>query len=526
MKAAAYCRVSTDHEDQKNSLENQTLFFAEYIRRNPDWEFVGIYSDEGVSGTSVAKRVQFHKMMEDAARGEIDLILTKEVSRFARNTVDALNYTRQLRRLGVGVFFINDNINTMESDGELRLSLMSMLAQEESRKTSARVRWGMHRQMEQGFVFSPPMLGYDIRDGVMTVDPEEAEIVRRIYDLYVHHGMGTKRIAQKLAEENIPLTKRLKCWSPTAVMRILTNEKYAGDLIQQKTKVTDYLTHKSILNKEEKLVFREHHEPIVDRTIWEEAQRIRQFRSRSSVEFRPAVRSNRYWCSGKVECGVCHGACVTKTKKAQYGTIRVYRCRHTEHFESGTGACSNRTYIDERILCACMQFVIRKLPMDPAEVRNRIFRLLDDSAEKEKKRTEIGQLEKQTADRNAKKKKLLSLLTEEVITKDEYRTAADELDAELIRLEQRIRILRQAENRTESGMEGCSGIPEKIRVYAAQEEVTRQLYTEILDKIVIYADRHADIYLKGTEMPFPVSYRREGRGKQYTVICEDGSGIE
>ena len=148
MKVAAYCRVSTDSSDQMNSLENQTSFFQDYIRKNPDWDFVGVYSDEGVTGTSVAGRIQFSRMIEDAGRGEIDLILTKEVSRFARNTVDALNYTRQLRSLGVGVFFINDNINTLDSDGELRLSLMSMLAQEESRKTSARVRWGMRRQME------------------------------------------------------------------------------------------------------------------------------------------------------------------------------------------------------------------------------------------------------------------------------------------------------------------------------------------------------------------------------------------
>ena len=524
MKTAAYCRVSTDHGDQKNSLENQTLFFEEYIRGNPDWEFVGIYSDEGLSGTSVEKRVQFRRMMEDAQRGEIDLILTKEVSRFARNTVDALNYTRRLRLLGVGVFFINDNINTMDSDGELRLSLMSMLAQEESRKTSARVRWGMRRRMEQGYVFSPPMFGYDIRGGVMTVNPEEAEVVRRIYDLYVRQGLGTGRIAQKLTEENVPLTKRLKGWSPTAVMRILTNEKYAGDLIQQKTRVTDYLTHKSVLNKEEKLVFHGHHEPVVDRGIWEEAQRIRQSRNGSSVASRPAARSMRYWCSGKVECGVCHGVCVTKTKEAQYGTVRIYRCRHTESMANGTDVHSGHTYIDERILCACMQYVIRKLPLDPEEIRRRIPAVPEKTGERTENRAEREQLERQAADRRTKKKRLLSLLTEEVLTGEEYRTAVDELEAELQELERRIHTLRQTEDFSESGTEEDFGIPEKIRKYAAQEEVTRQLYAEILDRIVIFADRHADVYLLGREEPFPVSFRREGRGKRYTVICEDYTG--
>jgi len=517
MNVAAYCRVSTDHEDQMNSLENQTSFFEEYIRKNPEWKLVGIYTDEGVSGTSVRRRTQFHRMMEAAKDGEIDLILTKEVSRFARNTVDALNYTRQLRSMGVGVFFIADNINTMEGDGELRLSLMSMLAQEESRKTSARVRWGMQRQMEQGFVFSPPMLGYDSRDGVLTVNPEEAEIVRRIYDWYVNHGMGTKKIAQRLAEENTPLSKRLKYWSPTAVMRILTNEKYAGDLIQQKTKVVDYLTHKSVENKEEKLTFRDHHEPIVDRAVWEEAQRIRESRSRHPGG-RSGACSNRYWCSGKVECGVCHGSCVTKTKKAQYGTVRVYHCKHTEHFAGDTGACTNRIYVDERILCACMQFVTRQLPVSTEEVRRLLLNILKYSDEKSKRIAAINGLKKQADEWNARKRKTLALLLDEVITGEDYQAAIREFDAELLVLNQQIHTLQQTADRP---AEYSSMILNKVGSYAAQEEATRPLYSEILEKIVIYGDRHVDVYLQGMEIPFSVSYRREGRGSRYTVFCEE-----
>ena len=521
MKVAAYCRVSTDSSDQMNSLENQTSFFQDYIRKNPDWDFVGVYSDEGVTGTSVAGRIQFSRMIEDAGRGEIDLILTKEVSRFARNTVDALNYTRQLRSLGVGVFFINDNINTLDSDGELRLSLMSMLAQEESRKTSARVRWGMRRQMEQGFVFAPPMLGYDCKDGVLTVNSAEAEIVRRIFDLYVNHKMGTKRIAQTLAEENTPLSKRLKCWSPTAVMRILTNEKYAGDLIQQKTKVVDYLTHKSVENTEEKIVFRDHHEPIVDRVTWDEAQRIRQTRSRGMIHSNPAGHSNKYWCSGKIECGICHGSCVTKTKKAQYGTIRVYRCRHTEQFTDGNSACSNKTYIDERILCACMQFVIRKLSINAEEIRKQLLAALNSSGEKDRLLDSIRVFEKQVEEHNVKKKKMLSLLLDDVLSKDDYQSAVRDCDAEIMELEQQIGILRKTANRFDKSAEHISRILERVRKYTIQEEVTKQLYSEILEKIVIYSDTHVDVYLQGMAVPFSVSYRRTGRGAQYTVFCED-----
>ncbi len=524
MKVAAYCRVSTDSSDQMNSLENQTSFFLEYIRQNPMWEFVGIYSDEGVTGTSVSKRVQFNRMVDAAERGEIDLILTKEVSRFARNTVDALNYTRQLRSHGVGVIFINDNINTLDSDGELRLSLMSMLAQEESRRTSARVRWGMQRQMEQGFVFSPPMLGYDCKDGILTINPAEAEIVRRIFELYVNRKMGTKRIAQTLAEENTPLSKRLKCWSPTAVIRILTNEKYAGDLIQQKTKVVDYLTHKSVENTDEKLVFRDHHEPIVDRATWEEAQRIRQSRSRDEICHNPASHSNKYWCSGKIECGICHGSCVTKTKKAQYDTIRVYRCKHTEQFENGIGACTNKTYIDERILCACMQFVIRKLSINADDLRKQLLDALNSSGEKDRLSGQIAALEKQAEEQNGKKKKMLTLLLEDVLSKEDYQSAVHDCDAELAELNRQIGILRQTAKRFDKSAEQISRILEQVRKYAVQEEVTKQLYSEILEKIVMYDDSHVDICLQGMTIPFSVSYRRTGRGNQYQVFCEEYDG--
>ncbi|MBQ9717555.1 MAG: recombinase family protein [Clostridia bacterium] len=521
MRTAAYCRVSTDSGDQMNSLENQTSFFREYIGNHPDWEFAGIYSDEGITGTSVAGRTQFSRMIDDAAEGKIDLILTKEVSRFARNTVDALNYTRRLRSLGVGVYFINDNINTLDGDGELRLSLMSMLAQEESRRTSARVRWGMRRRMEQGFVVSPPMLGYDSAGGVLTVNPEEAAIVRRIFDLYVRQNMGAKRIAQTLTAEHTPLCKRLKSWSPTAVMRILTNEKYAGDLIQQKTKVTDYLTHKSVGNEEDRIVFRDHHEPIVGHDIWNEAQRIRQSRGTEKTEHSAAVHTGRTWCSGKIECGICHGSCVTKTKKAQHDTVRIYRCRHTGLSGNGTDVCTNTTYIDERILCACMQFAVRKQSVSMEEIRCPLLGLLNGSAEHSRLRHEIGRLEKQTEEQSVKKKKMLELLLEDVIAKEDYRAAVQEADEELRELNQRILLLRRQETDADGASEHRNEIFDRIRTYLAQETVTKELYSELLKKIVIYDDAHVDIWLHGMSEPIAVSYQRKGRGSEYTVFCEE-----
>ena len=190
MKVAAYCRVSTDKEDQANSFESQQRYFREYIGRQPDWELYQVYADEGITGTSAKKRVAFQRMMHDARLHRFDLILTKEVSRFSRNILDTIAYTRDLRNLGIGVQFVNDGIDTLEPDSELRLSIMGSIAQEESRKISSRVKWGQTRRMEQGVVFGRSMLGYDVKDGKMTVNPQGAEIVRLIFHKYVHERKG------------------------------------------------------------------------------------------------------------------------------------------------------------------------------------------------------------------------------------------------------------------------------------------------------------------------------------------------
>lgn len=521
MNVAAYCRVSTDSDDQMNSLENQTSFFNEYIERNPDWNLVGIYSDEGVTGTSVAKRIRFNSMIQDAKDGKIDLIVTKEVSRFARNTVDTLSYTRELRKHGVGVYFINDNINTLESDGEFRLSIMASVAQEESRKTSARVKWGMRRQMEKGFVFSPPMLGYDSHNGVLTINDEEAKIVQRIFDLYVNHSMGSTVIAETLAKENTPLSKRIKCWSPTTVMRILKNEKYVGDLIQQKTVVTDYLTHRSVENKGEKLMFRDHHEPIVDRATWDEAQRICSMRKKNTVEFNAAKHSGKYWCSGKIQCGTCHGTCVTKTKKAMYDSIRIYRCKHTAYYQNENGGCTNSAYIDERILCACMQYVMRKISLSEKEINDQLLEALSNSKGQNEIIRRIESFEKKLTDLENRKKKTLSLLIDEVIAAEDYQLAIKDIDVQIFDLKNNINNLRKEVNTCRESETQKSTMLSQVHKYIEQSEITRKIYSEILDNIVMYEDSHIDISLIGSSEPFSVKYSRKGRGTQYKVYCEE-----
>ena len=342
LRVAVYCRVSTDKDDQANSLESQQKYFKEYIERNPMWELCEIYVDEGISGTSTKKRKAFNKMMVDAELGKFDMIITKEISRFARNTLDSIYYTRKLKSFGVGVRFANDNLYTLDPDAELRLTIMASIAQEESRKTSERVKWGQKRRMEDGVVFGCSMLGYDVKDGKIYVNPEGAEVVRRIFHKYVNERKGTGTIAKELAAEGMPSFTNSK-WTATVILRTLHNEKYCGDLIQKKTITPDYLTHEAVRNKgqEEFVVIRDHHEPIISRELFERAQEELKFRS--TANDRKARLGRKHCFSGKITCAGCGKYYRRKVKE----TGPVWIC--TTYNTYGKTACPSKA-IPESIL--------------------------------------------------------------------------------------------------------------------------------------------------------------------------------
>ena len=314
LNVATYTRITTDKDDQANSLESQKSYFAGYIKNHPGWRLKEIYYDEGISGTQTRKRAGFNRMVNDALNGEIDLIITKEVSRFARNTVDTLSFTRKLKAAGVGVIFTIDNINTNDCDGELRLTIMASIAQEESRKTSERVKWGQRRRMEQGVVFGRDLLGYTVKNGKLEVNEDEAPIVREIFNKFTNEGKGTHVIARELAAEGLR-PKRVREWSNTVILRALRNEKYVGDLCQEKTFTPDYLTHAKKYNRgEEEMVYiRDHHEPIIDRELWDRTQE--ELRSRAPSDEQKLKHSNRYWCSGRLFCAECGNRYVGKIRK-------------------------------------------------------------------------------------------------------------------------------------------------------------------------------------------------------------------
>ena len=264
IRAAAYCRVSTDREDQACSFSSQQRYFKSYIETKRDWVLCEIYADEGISGTSTRNRDAFNQMIADARNGYFSILLTKEISRFSRNILDTIAYTRELKALNIGVLFLSEGINSLDPDAELRLSILGSIAQEESRKTSQRVKWGQTRRMEDGIVFGHSLLGYQLKNGILSVEREGAKLVQTIFYRYAVEQKSSTSIAAELTNET-----DVK-WTATKVLRILKNEKYVGDLIQKKTYTPDYLSHQKQINRgqEPLIIINEHHEPIISRDLW------------------------------------------------------------------------------------------------------------------------------------------------------------------------------------------------------------------------------------------------------------------
>ncbi|MDR0470965.1 MAG: recombinase family protein [Nitrososphaerota archaeon] len=399
-RVCAYCRVSTEHDDQLNSLENQKQYFYEYINRNPEWEFCGLYVDEGISGASVDKREGFKQMIADAEAHKFDLLLTKEISRFARNVLDSIYYTRKLKTLGIGVFFMNDNINTLEPDADLRLAIMSAIAQEESRKISQRTRWGQKRSMERGFVFGTGLLGYHLKNGKLSVNEDGAKIVRLIFDLYLS-GIGTKLIGKELENRGIPTPNGGVRWHTSAILDILKNEKYAGMLKQKKTITTDFLSHKRKVNEgeEDYIIEENNHAPIITKEMFDRVQG--EIKRRRVAVMEKSRYSNRYAWSGKIECAYC------KSKFGRrYGSHRseqfkvVWRCTKAIKYgkekinAQGQKVGCNCEAVHEEFLkgnfLAVLNGVIENKDLVVQELRNAMHHAIDSSSNKSSELEQVG----------------------------------------------------------------------------------------------------------------------------------------
>lgn len=507
MKVAAYCRVSTDKEDQANSFESQQRYFRDYIDHQPGWELYEIYADEGITGTNTQKREAFHRMIQDAGLHRFELILTKEVSRFSRNILDTIAYTRQLRQQGVGVRFMNDGIDTLEPDAELRLSIMGSLAQEESRKTSSRVKWGQMRRMEQGVVFGRSLLGYDVSGGKMTVNPQGAEIVRLIFYKYVQEGKGTTVIARELQEAGYKTLTGSPKWRNTVVLKILRNEKYCGDLKQKKTITPDYLTHRKQYNHgQEPFVFlRDHHEPIVPRALWEAAQRELGRRDVDGVL--GAGHGNRYPLSGKIRCGLCGKSFVSRSRvRADGSRYKTWRCatvtaegkRHTDPAGNRVG-CDVSYQLRDQLGVELVRQSVGRLKLERETVIEEVTqlaRLALDAADRSRE-TQLRRLWREREDLRKRKLSALDAFLAQTISAADLQLIREEYDRRMRQLEENICRIEQALSFSQGAAHENEHIRASVVAIVSGETATELFYSTLLDHITACPDRQLEVYLKG-----------------------------
>ena len=380
LRVAAYCRVSTDSEEQLTSYNAQRTYYTDKIMANPEWTMAGLFADEGITGTSAQKRPEFLRMIRQCRQKKIDLILTKSMSRFARNTVDSLKYIRILKELGIAVIFEEQNINTLESDNEMLLTIHSAFSQAESETMSSRVKWGKREAMREGKAIIQYNRLYGYRRGENNkpeVIPEQAEVVRRIYQQYLT-GASLRMIQDTLETEQIPNIKGLPEWSLNVVRGILTSEKYCGDVLMQKTYTSDCISRKSIRNNGQlpKYLIPDHHEAIVDRQTFDavQAEMARRNAGRSpSRKNAPTGRTSyasKYALSERLVCGEC-GTLYRRCVWAKRGVKRtVWRC--VSRLDYGTKYCHNSPTLDEEPLQRAILTAINSVMGDRGDMAHQI----------------------------------------------------------------------------------------------------------------------------------------------------------
>lgn len=388
-KVAAYARVSTDMEEQLTSYEAQVDYYTSYIKSREDWEFVNVYTDEGITGTSTKHREGFKQMVRDALDGKIDLIITKSVSRFARNTVDSLTTIRQLKENGTECYFEKENLWTFDGKGELLLTIMSSIAQEEARSISENCTWGQRKRFADGKVSIPfkSVLGYDRgADGNLVINQEQAKLVRRIYGMFLQ-GQSAYAITRILNDENISTPTGRGKWYASTVKSILTNEKYKGDALLQKTYTEDFLTKKKKINKGEvqQYYVKNNHEAIIEPKIFDVVQKLmEQTKSGKNRQSSVNIFASKIKCG---ECGSWYGSKVWHSND-KYRRV-VWQCNHKFDNEN---KCST-PHLDEEKIKQVFVSAMNKLITSKEQILSDFEQIKDEifsTAELEIKKTEFG----------------------------------------------------------------------------------------------------------------------------------------
>ena len=533
-KVAIYARVSTEHEAQINALENQIQYYNNILAQHPEWELVGRYVDEGITGTSVKKRKNFLRMMEDAKNGMFSLILTREVSRFARNTVDTLQETRKLKSYGVEVYFTEDNIRTSDdTDGELRLTLMATLAQNESKKTSVRVKAGQKISFENGVLYgNGNILGYDRVGRELVVNPEQAETVKMIFNMY-HDGMGCKQIAYELEKRGRITSTGLTHWQPGTISRLLRNSFYCGKIVYRKQYVPDYLEQKKINNYDEvdKIEIMGKDEPIISEELFNDCQRRLDAKTVNRLRGKHAINPPKSAYARILKCQCGSNFERRKWHKYKDGRIRYgfecykqknhgsYRTRLKKGLDT-TGCCTTKMFPEWKLKIVA-HWLFNDLWKERDKIINRAIEMLNATIKDENVvdyTDEVKELNKKRKKYEEKLSNLVELRVEGDISKEVYeekkgafKKQIEYIDSELLKRDVKNSAIV---SNVKTQIQLLTDLLEK-KYDVISGDIPEDIVETFIDQIVVHDDYFEWRLRTSTE---PVLCKVEGNAKDNTII--------
>lgn len=486
LRVTFYARVSTDKDEQINSLNNQISFYSDFIKQNSCWTYVDGYFDEGISGTSVEKRENFLRMVNDAKLGKFDFIITKEISRFSRNTIDSIKYTQQLLSNGVGVLFQSDNINTLSPDSELRLTIMSSIAQDEVRKLSERVKFGFKKSINNGTVLgSNNIWGYRKDKGKLVIDEEQAKIVRLIFELYVTEKMGIRRICEYLNEKGIRNSKDNQ-FAFSTVKNILVNPKYKGYYCGNKTHKIDYRNKQvKVFEESEWIMYKDYEKvpPIVSEELWDKANMILRKRSEKMSAEDKTSYQNKYAYSGKIIC-MEHKVPYYRTEfRYKTGNKELWQCKR--YVEKGKEGCTS-PLIYTKELDMIMKEICKELITEKERIINDLIEIYSSISKKATIKEDIAKILNEIESKNKMKDKLLEFAISGNISNEEFVSRNNKFNDELTKLQIHLEELKEEEIKTNDTMNTLDTIKKIIaKELDFEEDFNNDIVENLLERIEV-----------------------------------------
>lgn len=472
IRLAAYARVSSKSEEQLHSFAAQVQYYSEYVKDHPEYKLIDIYADEGITGTEISKRRELNRLLRDCKTGKIDRIITKSVSRFARNTEELIAVLRTMKELGVSVYFEEQGIDSEKLNMEMIVTFPGLAAQKESEAISGNLRWSFQKRMEAGtYICSNPAYGYDLVNGEMVINEKEAKIIRRIFNLYLQ-GMGTQPIADLLNTENVPRRFGNTKWYKNTIKYILTNERYKGDALLQKKYTTDTLPYRKIRNKGNKPQYYVENSqlPIIDQKIFEKVQVFLKLKQNQ-----PFLRTI-HLLSGKLRCPECG-----RTFRKQSLNNKIYWwCSKTA---SGASTCQSRR-VREDMVYETFTDMLYKLKYYQDRIIGSLLNSLEQLQERTSQNQErVRQLDKEIADLAAKNLIVSRLHTSRVLDSSEYSAQTSEIENKLCELRSERR--KKLSEDEDPIMEGLKELKEIIEEYQPSSRFDEELFEQIVQKIIV-----------------------------------------